>query len=87
MHDFYDLQPRRERDDEPARWRVWICAEGGGGRRIVDDKIQRTAVEAARRKFSPEFMNRIDKVVVFRTLSDQHLRRFSTSNWMVQQRI
>src|SRR3954454_25005157 len=26
-----------------------------------DDKIQRTAVEAARRKFTPEFMNRIDK--------------------------
>jgi len=23
-----------------------------------DDKIQRTAVEAARRKFTPEFMNR-----------------------------
>src|SRR6202161_2856855 len=26
-----------------------------------DDKIERTAVDAARRKFSPEFMNRIDK--------------------------
>ena len=33
----------------------------------VDQKIYRTAVEAARRKFSPEFMNRIDKVVVFRS--------------------
>src|SRR5246127_4185706 len=32
-----------------------------------DDKIQRTAVEAARRKFTPEFMNRIDKTVVFKT--------------------
>src|SRR6188768_3237845 len=31
-----------------------------------DDKISRTAVDAARRKFSPEFMNRIDKSVVFR---------------------
>src|SRR5881275_2249001 len=31
----------------------------------LDDKITRTAVEAARRKFSPEFMNRIDKAVVF----------------------
>src|SRR5438067_8623033 len=30
----------------------------------VDQKIYRTAVESARRKFSPEFMNRIDKVVV-----------------------
>ena len=40
----------------------------------LDQKIQRTAIEAARRKFSPEFMNRIDKVVVFRSLSESHLR-------------
>jgi ATP-dependent Clp protease ATP-binding subunit ClpA len=41
----------------------------------VDLKIYRTAVEAARRKFSPEFMNRIDKVVVFRSLKEHHLRQ------------
>jgi ATP-dependent Clp protease ATP-binding subunit ClpA len=41
----------------------------------IDQKIYRTAVEAARRKFSPEFMNRIDKVVVFRSLKEQHLRQ------------
>jgi ATP-dependent Clp protease ATP-binding subunit ClpB len=41
----------------------------------VDQKIYRTAVDAARRKFSPEFMNRIDKVVVFRSLRDEHLRQ------------
>jgi len=40
----------------------------------TDQKIYRTAIEAARRKFSPEFMNRIDKVVVFRSLKEQHLR-------------
>jgi ATP-dependent Clp protease ATP-binding subunit ClpA len=40
----------------------------------VDQKIYRTAVDAARRKFSPEFMNRIDKVVVFRSLKEDHLR-------------
>jgi ATP-dependent Clp protease ATP-binding subunit ClpA len=40
----------------------------------VDQKIYRTAVEAARKKFSPEFMNRIDKVVVFRSLKEHHLR-------------
>src|SRR5436190_21419431 len=28
----------------------------------IDSKIYRTALEAAKRKFSPEFMNRIDKV-------------------------
>jgi ATP-dependent Clp protease ATP-binding subunit ClpA len=40
----------------------------------IDSKIYRTALEAAKRKFSPEFMNRIDKVVVFRSLKEHHLR-------------
>jgi ATP-dependent Clp protease ATP-binding subunit ClpA len=39
----------------------------------LDQKIYRTALEAARRRFSPEFMNRIDKTVVFRSLSEEHL--------------
>jgi len=39
----------------------------------LDQKIYRVAVEAARRKFSPEFMNRIDRVIVFRTLKQEHL--------------
>jgi ATP-dependent Clp protease ATP-binding subunit ClpA len=41
----------------------------------IDQQIYRTAAEAARRKFSPEFMNRIDKVVVFRSLKESHLRQ------------
>ncbi|MEO8041852.1 MAG: AAA family ATPase, partial [Acidobacteriota bacterium] len=41
----------------------------------IDTKIYRTALEAAKRKFSPEFMNRIDKVVVFRSLKEHHLRK------------
>ena len=41
----------------------------------IDQKIYRTALEAARRKFSPEFMNRIDKVVAFRSLKEDHLRQ------------
>lgn len=41
----------------------------------LDLKIYRTALEAAKRKFSPEFMNRIDKVVVFRSLKEHHLRQ------------
>jgi ATP-dependent Clp protease ATP-binding subunit ClpB len=40
-----------------------------------DEKIDRTAIEAARRKFTPEFMNRIDKTVVFRTLRPEHLEK------------
>jgi len=35
--------------------------------------VERTAVEAARRKFSPEFMNRLDKVVVFHPLKCEEL--------------
>src|SRR5581483_1383398 len=32
-------------------------------------QVESTAIAAAKRKFSPEFMNRIDKMVVFRTLT------------------
>lgn len=39
----------------------------------LDQKVARTALEAARRKFSPEFMNRLDKVVVFRPLQRPQL--------------
>jgi ATP-dependent Clp protease ATP-binding subunit ClpB len=53
-----------------------------------DEKISRTAVEAARRKFTPEFMNRIDKVVVFKTLRPEHLTQIlEIELGMVQQRI
>jgi ATP-dependent Clp protease ATP-binding subunit ClpA len=54
----------------------------------LDQKIDRTAVEAARRKFSPEFMNRIDKVVVFRMLRPEHLEQIlEIELGLVQQRI
>ena len=36
-------------------------------------KLARAGAEAARRKFTPEFMNRLDKVVVFRPLSTENL--------------
>src|SRR6267142_636523 len=39
----------------------------------LHEKVQRTAVEAARRKFSPEFMNRLDKIVVFHPLKCEEL--------------
>ena len=54
----------------------------------LDQRIQRTAVEAARRKFSPEFMNRIDKSVVFSTLRDEHLKQIlEIELGQVQQRV
>src|SRR5947199_3554369 len=53
-----------------------------------DDMINRTAVDAARRKFTPEFMNRIDKVVVFKTLRSEHLEQIlEIELGMVQQRV
>ena len=39
----------------------------------LDEKVGRTALEAARKKFSPEFMNRLDKVVVFHPLQREQL--------------
>jgi len=54
----------------------------------LDEKIDRTAVDAARRKFTPEFMNRIDKVVVFKTLRSDHLQQIlEIELGMVQQRV
>lgn len=41
----------------------------------LDLKVERTAVGAARRKFSPEFMNRIDKTIVFNALKEDDLRQ------------
>jgi ATP-dependent Clp protease ATP-binding subunit ClpA len=39
------------------------------------EKQSKTGVEAARKKFTPEFMNRLDKIVVFKSLADKDLRR------------
>src|SRR2546426_4575228 len=41
----------------------------------LDSKVERTATEAAKRKFSPEFMNRLDKVVVFHPLRPEQLEQ------------
>ena len=71
-------------------------AAGDGERKnaagIVDEalggKVMRAGVEAARRKFSPEFMNRIDKIVVFHPLGAPELRKILTIELnVVQQRI
>ena len=57
--------------------------EGG-----LDEKVERTAVEAARRKFSPEFMNRLDKVVVFHPLKRTQLEEvLEIELGQVQQRV
>jgi ATP-dependent Clp protease ATP-binding subunit ClpA len=54
----------------------------------LDEKVERTAVEAARRKFSPEFMNRLDKVVVFHPLRREQLEEvLEIELGQVQQRV
>lgn len=54
----------------------------------LDEKVERTATEAARRKFSPEFMNRLDKVVVFHPLRQAQLEEIlEIELGMVQRRV
>jgi len=54
----------------------------------LNEKMSKSGVEAARRKFTPEFMNRIDKVVVFKPLGEPELRRIlDLELGQVQQRI
>ena len=51
-------------------------------------KIERSGADAARKKFTPEFMNRLDKVVVFQPLGESEMRRIlDIELQQVQQRI
>ena len=51
-------------------------------------KITQSATDAARRKFTPEFLNRLDKIVVFKHLGEAELRRIlDLELHFVQQRI
>jgi len=54
----------------------------------LDEKVEKSATEAAKRKFAPEFMNRIDKVVVFHPLRSEQLEQIlEIELGMVQQRV
>jgi ATP-dependent Clp protease ATP-binding subunit ClpB len=51
-------------------------------------KISNSGLEAARRKFPPEFVNRADKIVVFKPLGQEQLRKVLDIELnMVQQRV
>ncbi len=51
-------------------------------------KLSRTGVEAARRKFTPEFLNRLDRIVVFKALGNEELNRIIDIELeLVQQRV
>src|ERR1700752_3536901 len=59
---------------------------------VVDDKLSgklaRSGVEAARRKFTPEFINRLDKIVTFQPLGTEQLKKILDIELnLVQQRI
>jgi ATP-dependent Clp protease ATP-binding subunit ClpB len=51
-------------------------------------KLAKSGVEAARRKFTPEFMNRLDKIVTFQPLGSEELKKILDIELnLVQQRI
>jgi len=54
----------------------------------LSGKISAAAIEAARRKFTPEFINRLDKIVVFKPLGEAELRKILDIELrLVQQRV
>ena len=54
----------------------------------MNAKISRTGIEAARRRFTPEFMNRLDEIVTFQPLGSEQLRKILDIELnLVQQRI
>lgn len=63
-------------------------AEMGTVDEKVTGKIVRAGVDAARKKFTPEFMNRLDKIVTFQPLGSEQLRKILDIELnLVQQRI
>jgi ATP-dependent Clp protease ATP-binding subunit ClpA len=54
----------------------------------LDEKITRTGVAAARKRFTPEFINRIDKIVTFKPLGTAQLSQILDIELkLVQERI
>jgi ATP-dependent Clp protease ATP-binding subunit ClpA len=64
------------------------CSGDGASKAHLNGKITTTGIAAARRRFTPEFMNRLDDIVVFRSLGTPELRRIIDIELdIVQQRI
>jgi ATP-dependent Clp protease ATP-binding subunit ClpB len=54
----------------------------------MTEKLARSGMEAARRKFTPEFINRLDKIVTFQPLGTEQLKKVLDIELnLVQQRI
>jgi len=64
------------------------CSDGSAGKARLNGKITSAGIAAARRRFTPEFINRLDHIVVFKSLSAPELRRIIEIELKtVQQRI
>jgi len=64
------------------------CSGDGASKAKLNDKLTATGIAAARRRFTPEFMNRLDHIVVFRSLGAPELRKIIDIELeIVQQRI
>jgi len=50
----------------------------GGGDRRQDDSIREQVLRRLRDAFRPEFLNRIDEIIIFRQLADEQLRRITS---------
>ena len=62
--------------------------DDSNGAPTLTAKLSRTGIEAARRKFTPEFLNRLDRIVVFRALGNEQLNRIIDIELeLVQQRV
>jgi ATP-dependent Clp protease ATP-binding subunit ClpA len=62
--------------------------QSGAANTDLDDRIVRAGLAAARRRFTPEFINRLDKIVTFKPLrSDQLSQILDIELKTVQQRI
>ena len=87
-HDLSHQQPGRESDEFIMRPKLGSAAHEAG-RDLeasqtsgdLTDKISRAATEAARRKFTPEFMNRRKRSAVFTDWDKLSCARFCISNY------
>ena len=66
--------------------RLGFCAGSSTPVEILNSHLGKVGVEAARKKFSPEFINRIDKTVVFRQLSRECLEQILDLELLAVQR-
>jgi ATP-dependent Clp protease ATP-binding subunit ClpA len=63
-------------------------ADHDNGAPKLKARLSRTGLDAARRKFTPEFLNRLDRIVVFKALGNEELNRIIDIELeFVQQRI